>query len=460
MLPNGGSTGAHQRTTHHGVSVGPGDYPMTDASANSGYHRRQPGGSPAEYHHAREHGGADDGGYGGGSPYYSPPGDSSVVSMRQNSASVPMEPRVAIDLHHDYDEPLEFSMSVTNTMKISRNSKHKPMLLHFTRKQLQVAADDKLNVVYPRGIPNDFGHIDMVDTWRLSTFKFSSILVLLNGRLCEMPLKITSRTQRFLNDLVDSDLSRTCAVITGGKHFTPAYTRQIDTEQNRDKDLLNLIGAYKSEEELWRTEVRKANQGRNRVWYGSSEHNPEMVAVNPVGLIHAATARVLGEEKCHNITQYPLDPSGYRTLLLRDAQCGMKWLCDHLFRMCLPQRLDKGMMFSVAPFNAASKAAHKAESGDDAPTSPDDSSSDEEHDSDSDEEIVYDDADLFNMYPHSDESGRAAHEKADWREWLDALGDDAGDKTYTLQVTAVVRVTMRMCVHKKSPGGEPRMYCL
>lgn len=475
MLPNthGASPQQQQHTPHQGFSVGPVDYSASAGASPGGgnghqHYRRAAGGAgartAADYRHHEYAKDFDE------THHY--PQENAIVPMRQDSLSIPMEPRVAVHVHYDYGNSLDIKVPVVSKLVISRHSKHKPLMLHITRKQLQVAVDDQLNVAYPRGTPSGFGHIDAVDTWRLESFKFSSVHVLLDGRSCELPLKITSRTQRFLNDMVAPDLSRTCLIVVGGKQPSPARLQRIDLDMNRDADLLNLIGAYKSEEELWRTEVRAANPGRN-VWYGSSEHNPEMVAVNPAGLIHAATARVLGEDKCRKITEYSLDPSGYRTLLLRDAQCGMKWLCDHLFRMCPPQRLDKGMLFSVTPFDAVRKTPRvssddgdvqirgSSSSSSTVASDPDNAHSDEEHESDeSDSEVAYDDADRFNMSIYSNEDQQQQKITTDWHEWLSALGDSAQNKKHVLQVTAVAHVSLRMCVHKHSHQDEPRVYCL
>lgn len=468
MLPNGHG-GSHAQPM---MSVGPPDHHFNNAVPEnaSGYYRRANGGaaaasrSAADYH-AYEY---DYNGAYGNNNYDSHEhgATSAIVPMRQTSMSIPMEPRVAVQVHYDYNNSIDIKVPVTSVLRLSPDSTHKPLKLHFTRNQLQVAMDDQLSVEFPRGIPQEFGHVDKVDTCRLKTFKFSDVHVLLNGRQCELPLKIVSRTQRFLNDMVTPDLSRACLVLFGGKQPTPARVQQLDTDMNKDADLLNLIGAYKNEEELWRNEVRAANQGRT-VWYGSSERDPKMVAVNPAGLIHAATARVLGEEKCRKITEYSLDPSGYRTLLLQDAYCGMKWLCDHLFRMCPPQRLDRGMLFYVLPFTAVDKSSRTSTEEDSnnaqRTSSAEDGSaslSEEELDDASDSELVYDDADRFNMSIYSDQEDRKHETHADWGVWLDSLGENSRTRTHVLQVTAVAHISLRMCVHQTSSQDEPRVYCL
>lgn len=375
-----------------------------------------------------------------------------------------MVPRLFVQVHHRYDHSFEVVVPVTSSMIISRETAHKPLTLHITRAQLQVAADDKINVEFPRGVPNSFGHIDRVESWRLRNFKFTQMQVLLDGRPCKLPLKVVSRTQRFLNDMVAPDLSRVCLVLFDGKQPQPPRFQQVDLDMNKDEHLLNLIGAYKSEHELWSAEVCASKQGRT-AWYGSSEHNAQAVAVDPSGLIHAATALVLGEEKCRVITGYPLDMSDNRTLLLQDAQRGMKWICDNMFRMCPPQRLNKGLRFSVMPFAAVGKSARTGEGKSSVASDGDqnqpssDSDSDSEGESDGDSELVYDDADRFNMSVYSDQEERERTIGVDWPEWLRALGSDASGKPHVLQVTAVAQMSLRACVRCES-FDEPVEYPL
>jgi hypothetical protein len=463
MLPqihgkSGGSGGINGGMAPMTPSVGPADFTGNGGNPALVYSpdfemQRTPGGAgyslgfPPSAHYPAPEDDWDD------SDTSSSQNDASYPIMRQHAHNTPMLPKVAIGLQYDFSHLQTVTLPMTRKLVLTKDTRYKPLVLHFPRSQLSKATKDQISLEHPRGKPDSFGHIDEIHTWRIHTVKFVSVSALLDGKTCKLPLTVQSDTQQFLNNIIAPDMSRVCLVLVDGKLPTDQHIYHLDKKLNRDPDLMNLVGAYNDVQDLWDAEVFEVQSSR-APWYGTSMANAHAVDVSPSGLIHAAVARVLGEERCSEITLYPLNYQKRRTLTYEDAAKGLEWLRGNWFRMCPPQRLREGMRFSVKPMLSTTSK-----------TDSDTAGSDEQDNNVNDGQ--YDDIECFNM--HEDESVDPTSNKIgsfDWFEWLGMSGKltdkSIGDTAtpHVLQVTAVMQVTLRMCVHQDSNPGKPKIYDL
>lgn len=396
------------------------------------------------------------------------PAPSPSDSLRSHAQGTPMEPQVVLQVHYDYEDTYQVKLPVTTRLVITEETRNTSLLLYVPCEQLQQAVNDQINITYPRGVPEQVGHVNTVDTWRFHSFKIADLSLLLDGKKCRLPLQIRSETQSFLNDIVTAQGSRACLIALDGTTPNPPRLQLVDKDVNRDMGLLNLLGAYHDELDLWNSEVMPAVSARTIPWYGGSTPEAEAVSADPHGFVHAATARVLGASKCSEITMYQLHNSR-RLLKKEDALKGMSWLCNNMFRLCPPQRLHQGMLFTVRPL----------EVWHDSTSQPAASVRREE-----DERIgtsihalagtfvgavkrfdddQYDDKELFNMNNKIDVHSKKGlsqlvdeNNPFDWLTWIresgccsvgsDSDSNDCAGHNHVLTLSVVFHVTLRACV--------------
>lgn len=388
-------------------------------------------------------------------------------SLRSHAQGTPMEPKVVLQVHYDFKETYRVQLPVTTRLVITEKTRKTPLVLYVSREQLQHAVNDKINITYPRGVPEEVGYIDSVDRWRFNAFKIAELSLLLDGKKCLAPLQIRSETQGFLNDIVTAQGSRACLVVLDGSTPNPPRLQSVGEDINRDEILMNLVGAYHDELDLWSSEVTPTTSTRTIPWYGGSTPEAEAVSVDPHGFIHAATALVLGESKCSEITMYQLHNSK-RLLKKEDALKGMSWLCNSMFRLCPPQRLNQGMLFTARPLDAWYDSTSQLpvvpkKKDDERPETPIHAlaglfvGTTKRFDDDQ-----YDDMDLFNMNNKIDVHSKKGlsqladeDNQFDWMTWIRENGcccstesgsNDCVDHEHVLTLSVVLHVSLRACI--------------
>lgn len=389
-------------------------------------------------------------------------------ALRTHSQGTRMEPKVLIQMHYDFQTIVPIHVAVIGRLQITSDNTHAPLKLYIPLDQLQRSANDSISSTFPHGVPDDKGYVAHVDRWRFDSFKISDINAVLDGKTCKLPMQMRCETQHFLNDIITSHGKRACLIILDGKAPRPPRVQHVDDKINRDKNLMNLIGAYYDELDLWNSEVSKAEPTRTP-WYGGNATEEAAVMVDPTGFIHAATARALGPKKCEDITTYPLH-NNKRRLLMKDAAKGIAWLCNNMFRLCPPQRLDQGMLFTVRPLRTwdasyvnmdeqQSSASEEAEKRSTLSISKTGKLVRLDDEVNNDNE-VFNMGNRLNVYAGTN----AQHiendqESCDWMEWLKEFTGKT-NSTHNLVISATIQMTLRVCIHKPQNQCEPIVYDL